>query len=254
MKELAGGCQVSELRGGPSRDEGALRCWPCFGVDAGAEAISLRALELPAGAQAEWSPPLCDEVLFLIEGSGEAWLDGRRILLQPEDGVFLPPGVRFALRNDGPGPLLLASSRCPDPEGAAAPASDALAASSGAGRSGAPRAVHARLSEQEVETTADRWYAVLLGKHQGSARVTQFVGSIPPGRAPEHYHHYEEVIVILHGNGRMWAGATHAEVGSGSCIYLPRRQPHSLENTGGEALVLLGVFYPAGSPAVAYET
>ncbi len=87
----------------------------------------------------------------------------------------------------------------------------------------------------------------------GSEQVTQFVGSIPPGRAPDHFHEYEEVLFILRGEGRMWAGETNTPIAPGSCIYLPKRQVHCVENTGTGELRLLGVFYPAGSPAVRYE-
>ena len=88
----------------------------------------------------------------------------------------------------------------------------------------------------------------------GSTQVTQVVGSIPPGRAPDHFHYYEEVLFILKGEGRMWAGETNAPISRGSCIYLPKRQIHCVENTGEGELRLLGVFYPAGSPSVRYET
>jgi mannose-6-phosphate isomerase-like protein (cupin superfamily) len=97
--------------------------------------------------------------------------------------------------------------------------------------------------------TADRWYRVLI-----DSEVTQFVGSIPPGRAPDHFHEYEEVLFILRGEGRMWTEARSTPIEYGSCVYLPRRQVHCVENTGTGELRLLGVFYPAGSPAVRYET
>ena len=84
------------------------------------------------------------------------------------------------------------------------------------------------------------------------SQVTQFVGAIPPGRAPDHYHEYEEVLCILQGRGRMWAGDRSTPIERGSCIYLPRRQMHCVENTGDTELRLLGVFYPSGSPAVRY--
>jgi len=87
----------------------------------------------------------------------------------------------------------------------------------------------------------------------GSKQVTQFVGSIPPGRAPDHFHQYEEVLFILSGTGRMWAGRTTTAIGPGSCVYLPKGQVHCVENTGTDELRLLGVFYPAGSPSVRYE-
>ena len=107
--------------------------------------------------------------------------------------------------------------------------------------------VTARLEDQPVQKTGDRWYRELI---QGE--VTQFVGSIPPGRAPDHFHLYEEVICILQGEGLMWAGDSSTPVAPGSCIFLPIRQRHCLQNTGSGELRLLGVFYPAGSPAVRY--
>ena len=93
----------------------------------------------------------------------------------------------------------------------------------------------------------------MLDQDIGSTQVTQFVGSIPPGRAPDHFHHYEELLVILQGEGLMWAGETHAPIGPGSCVFLPKQQVHCVENTGDGELRLLGVFYPAGSPAVRYD-
>ncbi len=107
--------------------------------------------------------------------------------------------------------------------------------------------------EREAETTADRWYRVLIDHRAGSRRTTQFVGSIPPGRAPDHYHQYEEVLCILRGEGVMWSGTTSAPIKAGSCVFLPRGQLHCVENTGHGELRLLGVFHPAGSPAVRYD-
>lgn len=104
-----------------------------------------------------------------------------------------------------------------------------------------------RLADQPRQQTADRWYAELV-----QAEVTQFVGAIPPGRAPDHFHLYEEVICILAGEGVMHAGESSTPIAAGSCIFLPIRQRHCVENTGSGELRLLGVFYPAGSPAVRY--
>jgi mannose-6-phosphate isomerase-like protein (cupin superfamily) len=106
-----------------------------------------------------------------------------------------------------------------------------------------------RLADRPRQQTGDRWYVELI-----EAEVTQFVGSIPPGRAPDHFHLYEEVICILEGEGIMHAGDSSTPVGAGSCIFLPIRQRHCLENTGSGELRLLGVFYPAGSPAVRYTS
>jgi mannose-6-phosphate isomerase-like protein (cupin superfamily) len=43
-----------------------------------------------------------------------------------------------------------------------------------------------------------------------------------------------------------------ARIGAGSCVHLPARLVHCIENTGPGELRVLGVFRPAGSPAEAY--
>ena len=111
----------------------------------------------------------------------------------------------------------------------------------------APRADNRQPTAGNRQLTGDRWYVELI-----QAEVTQFIGGIPPGRAPDHFHLYEEVICILDGIGIMHAGATSTPIATGSCIFLPRKQRHCVENTGSGELRLLGVFYPAGSPAVRY--
>ncbi len=82
--------------------------------------------------------------------------------------------------------------------------------------------------------------------------MTQFVGSIPTGRAPDHYHTYDEVLYVVEGFGVLHVGDRHDPVGPGSCIHLSPKLVHSLENTSSAPMQVLGVFRPAGSPAEAY--
>lgn len=147
-------------------------------------------------------------------------------VLEENEGIHVPAGSEFELQGD----LTIISSRTPSETQGPRPAASRV-----------------RLDDQPIQKTGDRWYRELI---QGE--TTQFVGSIPPGRAPDHFHLYEEVICILGGSGVMRTGSKSAPVERGSCISLPSRQPHCLENTGRGELRLLGVFYPAGSPAVRY--
>jgi quercetin dioxygenase-like cupin family protein len=159
------------------------------------------------------------EQTFANEAHDEVLYD-----LAKDEGIYIPAGDSLTLK----GPATYVSSLTP---------------AEGSGR----KAEVVRLADQPRQKTADRWYAELI-----QAEVTQFVGSIPPGRAPDHFHLYEEVICVLAGEGIMHAGASSTPVSAGSCIFLPIRQRHCLENTGSGELRLLGVFYPAGSPAVRY--
>ena len=60
-----------------------------------------------------------------------------------------------------------------------------------------------------VETgtaTAGRQFLLGVTPEQGCASVTQFIGLVPPGRAPDHFHTYDEVIYVLDGEGTLFIG------------------------------------------------
>ena len=214
MIALEGDCRVVGLKEGQPVRQGALRIWRHF-----EGALSLRVLELDG--EATLRNARHDETLYVLDGEGEA----NGSALARDMAIDLPPDHPLHLR----GAMTLVSSLC-----LAAEPQRALSIVS--------------LHDQPIERTGDRWYRELI---QGE--TTQFVGAIPPGRAPDHFHLYEEVICILDGTGVMWAGTSSTPIAEGSCIFLPRRQRHCVENTGAGELRLLGVFYPAGSPAVRYS-
>jgi len=207
-------------------------------------------LEIAAGVETVWRNGDSDEVLFLLSGNPALLCRGARQQIGPDSGIFLPPGARIDLANRGAAPVLLASSRCPDPgptilfQKPGGPSDPSL------GSDVSP----VRFDDQQTERAGDgRSFRVLVDSRVGSNEVTQFVGFIPPGRAPEHFHEYEEVVCILEGEARFWSGESSALVGPGWGLYLPRRQPHCLENIGTTPVKLYGLFYPAGSPAVRYR-
>ena len=128
----------------------------------------------------------------------------------------------------------------------------AITVRAGAAEDQTGRALHVTtLDACPVERTGDREFRVLLS---AGLSITQFAGLIPPGRAPEHHHTYDEVVHVLAGQGVVHLGAGGTGIGPGTSIYLPPYQPHCLENTGSEPLQVLGVFYPAGSPAAKQTT
>jgi mannose-6-phosphate isomerase-like protein (cupin superfamily) len=258
---LDGGCRVITLREGEPVRHGTVSVWNAIGRVCGARAISLRILECARGVSPGLRNRDCDEILYVLQGEATLYLDGERFEVGPDTGIYLAAGRTCTIDNRRSAPLVLAGSRCPEPEddpvlgpGLTAPVPGAPALTApppGAAIGVADPTI--RLWDQQSESTADRWYRVLVDQRLGSRETTQFVGSIPPGRAPDHYHHYEEVLCILLGEGRMWAGESSAPIAAGSCIYLPRGQVHCVENTGEGELRLLGVFHPAGSPAVRYD-
>jgi len=154
--------------------------------------------------------------------------------VRQDTGVWLPPGGRYRLAADGPGAIRLDSVCLP-----AGPA----------GQDGDAMPLLSELDDRPVEMTGDRRFRVLFGPGNGCSAATQFVGEIPPGRAPEHSHPYDEVVLILDGEGVLHSGPADEPLTPGSCVHLPPGRPHCLENTGQVTLRVLGVFHPGGSPA-----
>jgi len=245
--ELEGGCRVSAMNEGTPEIAGNMKLWRQIGPSTGAKAVSLRILEFDEGRSPLLRNDDVDEVFYYLESFEEdrrtaSWctvqLDDRTFDLEPETGFYLRAGKVLSVLNPSNVPVILVSVQCPK----------------SANNKDTTSFPGVRLTDRAATPTADRWYRVLVDEGVGSSQVTQFVGSIPPGRAPDHFHQYEEVLFILRGQGRMWAGQTNTPIEPGSCIYLPKTQVHCVENTGTDELRLLGVFYPAGSPSVRYET
>ncbi|HEV8139392.1 MAG TPA: cupin domain-containing protein [Pyrinomonadaceae bacterium] len=254
---LEGGCRVSDMREGEPVVNGCVRIWNQIGKATGAQEISLRVMEFAPGSSPTIRNDDCDQILYVVNEVRTACVSGRANVsvddqsyeVAADTGIYLQPNRTFAIENPTSDAIVIISSLCPDP------ARDPLFVD-GPEKSEDSRLTNpplVRLIDQKAQSTADRWYRVLIDKRVGSEQVTQFVGSIPPGRALDHFHEYEEVLFILKGEGRMWAGQTNTPISVGSCIYLPKGQVHCVENMGAGELRLLGVFYPAGSPSVRYD-
>ena len=172
-----------------------------------------------------------DEVLYVLEGSGAVTVGGERRELEPGAGVFVARGTSW--RIESAAGLKVLSVLVEDP----LPAS-------------ASHAVIAR--GERGAATAGREFSLLAHPANGCESVTQFVGYIPVGRAPDHFHKYDEVVYVLSGDGAFHVDGETAPLRAGSCVHLPAGLIHCLENTGPGEMRVLGVFRPAGSPAEAY--
>ena len=171
-----------------------------------------------------------DEVLYVLDGSGRVSIGGEEHAVHAGVALFVSRGTPWSAAGDGRAISVLVHDPLP---------------SSG----------HAVIDLGAVErgsATAGRAFLLGATPDCGCASVTQFVGLIPPGRAPDHFHKYDEVIYVLEGRGELVIDGEVAALGPGSCVHLPRTLVHCLANTGESEMRVLGVFRPAGSPAEAY--
>jgi mannose-6-phosphate isomerase-like protein (cupin superfamily) len=197
-----------------------------------------RLVDIPPGASFAGTAGAGGELWFVISGRGGLELDersGGTVPVGQQQGLRLSAGVGYRLRADGADPVQLDVVALPAPATALAEAGDVPLVSD--------------LSDCPVETTGDRRFRVVFGPGRGCAEATQFVGEIPPGRAPVHSHTYDEVVLILAGQGVAHVDGTEHPLAPGTCVHLSPGQQHCLENTGPATLVVLGVFHPGGSPA-----
>jgi mannose-6-phosphate isomerase-like protein (cupin superfamily) len=172
-----------------------------------------------------------DEVIYVLEGRGKVTAGGETRALEPGNGVFVARGTPWRVESSVGLRLLSVLVAEPLPAGA----------------------THAVVTgDERSNATAGREFELLARPEHGCASVTQFVGHIPTGRAPDHFHPYDEVVYVLAGEGELHIGEERAPLRPGTAIHLPARLVHCLENFGPGEMRVLGVFRPAGSPAEAY--
>lgn len=192
-----------------------------------------RLVDVPPLAEFAGSASAGGELWFVIDGTGTLAAGGQPgLALQPDRGFLLPPGCAYQASAAGETGLRLDTVSLPAGHGVVA---------------STPRSCD--FADCEVETTGNRKFRVLFGPGHDCAVATQFVGEIPPGRAPDHSHPYDEVVLILQGQGTAHIGGAQHELTPGTCAHLPPGLIHCLENTGTQTLRVLGVFHPADSPA-----
>ena len=180
-----------------------------------------------------------DTLLFCSQGSGVLELGGERFSLTTRQAA-----------------LVLAGESAQVTAGA-----EGFGGVAATVRPGADR--HAALGEREVvvaldgagadAATGSRSFQVLFGPHNGSTRATLFMGLVPPGKAPWHFHLYDEIVWIPNGPARLHRKDEASEqLGAGDAFRLRPREVHIVENPSANVLEVLGVFSPAGSPSAAY--
>jgi mannose-6-phosphate isomerase-like protein (cupin superfamily) len=229
---------TTEQEASPCREDGdTAELRTTIDASAGAPLLEQRVIRFDPGQSKERSNDGRQEVLYVVAGRGTLHLGGESYALEADMGVFIAPGERYTVENPGPDLLHTVS--------VTAPVSDLGI--------GPDRRVTVRYADREpLPATSNREFRYLVNQDAGCLDITQFVGVIPPSKAPHHTHDYDEVVYVIEGEGVLHLGGAETPMGPGTCIHLPPRTRHSLENVGSGNMRVLGVFHPSGDPSRAY--
>ena len=223
---------------------GNIRYQPVISEQDGATKLSLHKLTISPGTTPWLEYKGVDTVLYFVSGSGKIDIAGTEFDVSKEAGIYVRPGEAFRIITDQD--MVIYATACPMiTELSVSDENDTKFQIDYAER-------YVAFDLATASVMADRFYQELVDKKVKSMEVTQFIGQLPKSRAAMHRHLYEEAIVILTGYGRMWTGTKWAEVKTGDVLFLPHRQEHSVECTDDDGMLLMGVFYPSGSPAINY--
>lgn len=207
-----------------------------------AEPMTLDAIQLSSGSSQPRCDDLCDTLAYVLDGTATLVVEGRRHVLAAGYAFQVHTGETWWVESTEE--LLLLVFRVPAP------------VTPWAARLAAPidQVIDvAHLGAQVANAaTGDRQFEVLFDRNRGSRGATMFVGFIPTSGAPEHYHLYDEICVIVRGSGTLHSADSAQELRTGSSFHVAPRFLHALENPHPEDLWILGVFRPEGSAAAAY--
>ncbi len=210
-------------------------------VPTGDSALALSSLRLAAGSEHLIADATRETLLYVAGGAGSLVLADKTHALGEGSAALVLAGQEAGFEA-GPDGLAVVRATV----GRAADRHAPLG----------PRETVVRLDEADSEkATGARSFQVLFGPHNGSTRATLFAGFIPPGKAPWHYHLYDEIVWVPEGPGRLHLAEGIEELGAGTAFRLHPREVHIVENASPDReMTVIGVFTPAGSPSAAYLT
>jgi quercetin dioxygenase-like cupin family protein len=204
-----------------------------FGTERGCDEFEQRILRFDGPSDAHRNDA-DDEVVYVLGGRGRATIGGDAVELVAGAAAWIAAGSEWRIDEADTLEILSVLVREPLPA------------------NGATHAIVGADDAEEGAATAGRHFRLLATPERGCPSVTQFVGFIPVGRAPDHFHKYDEVVYVLQGDGALHVDGESAPLRTGTAVHLPATLVHCLENTGPGEMRVLGVFRPAGSPAEAY--
>jgi CDGSH-type Zn-finger protein/quercetin dioxygenase-like cupin family protein len=244
--QLDGQCYVFATSRATLVAKGSLRYCPVVSPALGALFQSMFYGEVALGSSPVISADGRHTVLFVVEGTGEIEISGRRFSAGPRTGVYVRPSEAYRVHSVGSATLKFLVSNGPGSEDLHWLNQMPTAFEDSYPHRDAP------IDPAQRHKMAERYYQMLVNREHGSTVVTQFIGNIPQSKAEPHRHLYEEALIFLNGAGVVWTEKTKTSVAAGDVLFLPRKQLHSVQCTTPGGFDIVGIIYPGDNPSINY--
>jgi quercetin dioxygenase-like cupin family protein len=210
-----------------------------------AENMSVHQFNLEPGGQVELTDGEHDQYLYMLDGEANISISGHVDIGHEASAAFAHAAEKFTVNATAIGASFILA-QVPAP---VTPWAEQLKKPTSGKRD-----FFTKIGASALEAaTGDREFQVLFNADNGSRGATMFVGFIPSSGAPQHYHLYDEVCVIVRGHGALHT-TDHPEqiLRKGSAFRVSNRYLHAIHNPNPEDLWILGIFRPEGSAAAAF--
>jgi mannose-6-phosphate isomerase-like protein (cupin superfamily)/CDGSH-type Zn-finger protein len=240
---LDGECFVVSPRLVSTTPVGGYRIRTLVAPSLGARHQSQFHIELNEGRSPVLRSSTGDVVLWVVGGTGEIEIAGRKFPATASSGIYIRRGEPFQLACDG-APLVIYASVCPGAE-----TLETCETMSHDFDESCPVRV-CGMDEASRHAMGPRYFQMLITEEHGLRNSAQFVGHIPKSKAEMHRHLYEEALIILSGNGMIWNETGRAAVTAGDVIFFPRKHIHSLQSVSEDGMDVVGLIHPGTNPGI----
>jgi putative monooxygenase len=210
----------------------------------GAQGLTTGTATFRPGADLPYHRHPMSEVIVVLGGQAQVFVEGRRYILVPFDALHLPPGTAHRVRNDSPEiPAVLFSTFASD-----APTRELVADRFSTSEGDASTPNHQenllRFETAPVYELAPRaFFRDLFARRFGARGICGGHGIFEPGASlPCHLHGFDESITIVAGHAICQVAGKEYELSGCGTACIPKGRPHRFLNRSSQPMAMVWVY------------
>jgi quercetin dioxygenase-like cupin family protein len=210
----------------------------------GAQGLTTALVRFRTGGALPYHRHPMSEVIVVLEGMADVYVEGRHYRLKPYDAMHVPAGTVHAAGNESAGvPALVHTSFASD-----VPSRELVSANFTVTEREQPDRLHpenlVRFEAAPVYELAPRaFFRDLFARRLGSRGVCGGYGLFEPGASlPCHYHGYDESITIVTGTAVCQVAGREYQVSNCDTACIPLGRPHRFLNRSDAPMAMIWVY------------